>query len=78
MKFGVRLAIIDTQLPRYLNKVFSVKKISLQAKLAYCAQTRRSNYAASLRLEGYDVTQEESKRELPSREAVLRVYRKSA
>ncbi|WP_422528291.1 YhfG family protein [Serratia fonticola] len=55
-----------------------MKKTSLQAKLAYCAQTRRSNYIASLRLEGFDVTQEESKRELPTREAVLRIYRKSA
>lgn len=54
-----------------------MKKTSLQAKLAYCAQTRRSNYAASLRLEGYEVTQEESKRELPTREAVLHLYRKS-
>ncbi len=78
VKFGVGLVIIDTLLSRYPNKVFSVKKTSLQAKLAYCAQTRRSNYIASLRLEGFDVTQEESKRELPTREAVLRIYRKSA
>jgi hypothetical protein len=60
------------------NELFPVKKPDLQAKLAYCAKTRRSNYAASLRLEGYDVTPAESKRELPSREAVLQTYRKPA
>nr|WP_237402124.1 YhfG family protein [Serratia plymuthica] len=50
----------------------------MQAKVAYCAKTRRSNYVASLRLEGYEVTEAESKRELPEREAVLRTYRKQA
>lgn len=53
-----------------------MQKISLQAKLAYHAKTRRSNYVASLRLEGYEVTRAESKRELPSREDILRRYGK--
>ena len=53
-----------------------VKTPSLEAKKAYCAKTRRSNYAASLRLEGYEVTESDAARELPSREAVLRAYRK--
>jgi len=55
-----------------------VKTPSLEAKKAYCAKTRRSNYAASLRLEGYEVTESDAARELPSREAVLRAYRKQA
>ena len=44
---------------------------SLQAKRAYCAKVRRSNYVASLRLEGFDVAQEDAGRKLPSRESVL-------
>ncbi|MFK3680711.1 MULTISPECIES: YhfG family protein [Pseudomonas] len=53
-----------------------VKGISLEAKKAHCAKTRRANYAASLRLEGYDVTPSSADRELPSRESLLRIYRK--
>lgn len=56
----------------------TVKTPSLQAKKAYCARTRRSNYAASLRLEGYDVVPAESARELPTREAALNTYRQPA
>lgn len=52
-----------------------MKTPSLQAKKAYCAKMRRSNYAASLRLEGYDVAPALAQRELPSREAVLDTYR---
>lgn len=55
-----------------------MKNTSLQAKLAYCAKVRRSNYAASLRLEGYRATPEDAKRELPSRETLLRTYKKPA
>lgn len=55
-----------------------MKNTSLQAKVDYYAKVRRSNYAASLRLEGYPVTPAEAKRELPSREALLRSYRKPA
>ncbi len=44
---------------------------SLQAKKAYCAKARQSNYAASLRLEGFQVTVADVDRKLPSREAVL-------
>lgn len=53
----------------------SVKIPSLQAKKAYCAKTRRSNYAASLRLAGYDATPADAKRQLPARESVLNTYR---
>ncbi|WP_251879995.1 YhfG family protein [Achromobacter sp. Marseille-Q4954] len=55
-----------------------MKNTNLQAKLDYWAKVRRSNYAASLRLEGYPVTPAHAQRELPSREAVLRAYRKPA
>ncbi|MBU3059535.1 YhfG family protein [Pseudomonas indica] len=47
---------------------------SLQAKRAYVARMRQSNYAASLRLEGFDVTPADAVRKLPSRESVLRAY----
>jgi hypothetical protein len=53
-----------------------VKGISLETKKAYCIKTRRSNYAASLRLEGYDVTPETAQRKLPTREELLRQYRR--
>jgi hypothetical protein len=48
--------------------------LSLAAKKAYCAKTRKSNYAASLRLEGFDITPLDSERPLPSRE-LLKTYR---
>jgi hypothetical protein len=52
--------------------------LSLQAKVAYCAQFRQSNYAASLRLEGYAVKPDDAKRELSTREAVLKTYQQAA
>ncbi len=55
-----------------------MKNTSLQAKLDYWTKVRRSNYAASMRLEGYPATPADAKRELPSRESVLRAYRKPA
>lgn len=48
---------------------------SLQAKRAYYAKARRSNYAASLRLEGVETTPADGERKLPSRESVLSAYR---
>ncbi|MDH4555757.1 DUF2559 family protein [Pseudomonas sp. BN417] len=48
---------------------------SLQAKKAYYAKARQSNYVASLRLEGFDVTPADAERKLPSRESVLSAYR---
>jgi hypothetical protein len=49
---------------------------SLEAKMAYYAKTRRSNYEASLRLEGFETTPENAERPLPTRKAVLDRYRK--
>ncbi len=48
---------------------------SLDAKKAYCAKTRKSNYAASLRLEGFDSTPLDADRPLQSREELLKTYR---
>ena len=49
---------------------------SLDAKKAYCAKTRKSNYAASLRLEGFESCPLDAERPLPSREELLKTYRK--
>ena len=51
--------------------------ISLQAKRAYYAKVRQSNYAASLRLAGFDVGIEQATRPLPSLKTVLDRYRKT-
>jgi hypothetical protein len=48
--------------------------ISLEAKKAYAARTRKSNYLASLRLEGFKTTFSDSERKLPSREEVLKAF----
>ncbi len=47
---------------------------TLQAKKAYCAKTRRSNYAASLRLEGFNSSRSDAQQPLPTRAAVLNEY----
>nr|WP_084217003.1 YhfG family protein [Xenophilus azovorans] len=46
--------------------------LDLQSKKAHFARMRRSNYAASLRLEGFDTTPADGQRPLPTREAVLK------
>lgn len=48
--------------------------LTLQAKKAYCAKTRRSNYAASLRLEGFNSSRSDAQQPLPTRDAVLNQY----
>ena len=48
---------------------------SLQIKKAYFARVHRSNYIASLRLAGFQVTPADVERPLPSREAVLNKLR---
>jgi hypothetical protein len=62
------IASIDTQ-------EANMAPTSLQAKKAYYAKVRQSNYAASLRLEGFDTTPEDGERALPSKESVLNSYR---
>jgi hypothetical protein len=51
--------------------------ITLEAKKAYAARTRKSNYAASLRLEGFKVTLADGEYQLPSREEVLKAFVKT-
>lgn len=53
-----------------------VKAISVEAKKAYFAKTRRSNYTASLRLEGFSVQRADASRELPTKETLINRYRK--
>jgi hypothetical protein len=53
--------------------------LSLRAKKAHCAKTRKSNYAASLRLEGFDSTPSDIERPLRTREDILKLHlRKSS
>lgn len=49
--------------------------LSLAAKKAYCAKTRRSNYLASLRLANLNTTPLDMARPLPTREDLLNTYR---
>lgn len=51
------------------------KVASLQAKKAYFARVQRSNYVASMRLEGIRVTEEEAAREQPCRTSSLRTFK---
>lgn len=50
--------------------------ISLQAKKAHAASKRRSNYAASLRLEGFATSVEDAEKPLPTKEDVLKTLLK--
>ena len=56
--------------------VKTVRILSLEAKKAYFAKTRRSNYMASLRLEGFRTQPEDATLQMPSREVLLSRYRK--
>ncbi|WPP01165.1 YhfG family protein [Pseudomonas sp. HR96] len=47
----------------------------LQIKKAYYRKVRQSNYAASLRLEGFPSTPQDGERRLPTRETLLEQYR---
>lgn len=52
-----------------------VQKPSLEAKKAYFAKHRQSNYSASLRLEGFKISPVESDPHLPTRKAALEAIR---
>jgi len=49
---------------RQAREVAPMPSPSLQAKKAYCAKARQSNYAASLRLEGFQVTTADAERNI--------------
>ncbi len=55
-----------------------MQSASFQAKKAYYAKVRRSNYLASLRLAGFEVSPEDANRPLPTRESVINRYRPKA
>ncbi|VVN77194.1 YhfG family protein [Pseudomonas fluorescens] len=54
-----------------------MNKLTFEQKQDHYDSVRRSNYLASLRLEGFDTTRADTDKPLPSREAVLRKYLKS-
>ena len=51
------------------------KTLTLTAKKSDYARCRGSNFRASLRLEGFQVSDSESVKPLPSRQAVIEKYR---
>lgn len=64
--------------PRIIaSEVSPMGTVSLEAKKAYAARTRRSNYAASLRLEGFKVTFSDGECKMPTREEVLKSFTKT-
>ena len=50
------------------------KTLTLKAKKSYYARFRGSNFRASLRLEGFQVSKSEPTQPLPSRQAVFDKY----
>ena len=50
------------------------KSLTLEDKKRYHARVRRSNYRASLRLEGFQVSKSEPTQPLSSRQAVFDKY----
>jgi hypothetical protein len=54
-----------------------MSELTFQQKQDYYEKVRRSNYLASLRLEGFDTTRSEAEKPLPSRESVLSKYRQN-
>lgn len=48
---------------------------SVKAKAAYFAANRRSNYVASLRLEGFEVRPSDAKQEPPSKALIIHKYK---
>lgn len=51
------------------------KTLTLKAKKSYHARVRRSNYRASMRLEGFQVSKAAPVPPSPSRQAVINKYR---
>lgn len=54
-----------------------MRELTFEQKQDHYESVRRSNYLASLRLEGFDTTRADADKSLPSREAALRKYLKS-
>lgn len=71
----LRQAAIITSL-RYCMD-YKMKALGIEAKKAYFAKTRRSNYVASLRLEGYDLQPSVASGKAPSRATLIKQYSKA-
>lgn len=54
-----------------------MSKLTFEQKQDHYAKIRRSNYLASLRLEGFETTPADAQKPLASREAVLDKYRRN-
>jgi hypothetical protein len=54
-----------------------MSELTFEQKQGHYDKIRRSNYLASLRLEGFDTTRADADKPLPTREAVLRKYLKN-
>ena len=54
-----------------------MSELTFQQKQDYYDKVRRSNYLASLRLEGFDTSRADADKPLPSRESVLNKYRQN-
>lgn len=54
-----------------------MSELTFQQKQAYYDKVRRSNYLASLRLEGFDTTRADAEKPPPSRESVIEKYRQN-
>jgi hypothetical protein len=59
------------------QEAHAMSKLTFQQKQAYYEKVRRSNYLASLRLEGFDTNRSDAERPLPSRESVIEKYRQN-
>lgn len=54
-----------------------MSELTFQQKQDYYDKVRRSNYLASLRLEGFDTSRADADKPLPTRESVLNKYRQN-
>lgn len=54
-----------------------MRELTFEQKQDHYNSVRRSNYLASLRLEGFDTTRADADKPLPNRETVLRKYLES-
>jgi hypothetical protein len=54
-----------------------MSELTFQQKQDYYDKVRRSNYLASLRLEGFDTSRADAEKPLPTRESVLEKYRQN-
>ncbi|SEN45976.1 Protein of unknown function [Pseudomonas sp. ok272] len=54
-----------------------MNELTFQQKQDYYDKVRRSNYLASLRLEGFDTSRADADKPLPTRESALKKHRQN-